>query len=87
MPILTNGETCTGLTHYGSISILSTVDGVLYSQFGLDGKYNENDEVLLQIPFKVFMTGDLAFTHSAMALVSLVYVDPCQLARHWVSTW
>jgi hypothetical protein len=58
---MTNGETCTGVNPDGTVKILKTVDGVVYAKFNLAGKRNENDEVLQEIPFRVFMTGDLAF--------------------------
>jgi hypothetical protein len=57
---MTNGATCTGIDPDGSIRILSTVDGVLYAKFGFE-KHNENDELLVEVPFRVFMTGDLAY--------------------------
>jgi hypothetical protein len=41
--------------------ILSTLDGVLYAKVGLDGKRNENDEVLLQLPFQSLYDLGLAY--------------------------
>jgi hypothetical protein len=58
---MTNGETCTGVDPDGTVKIFQSLEGVLYAKFSLAGKKNENDELLQEIPFRVFMTGDLAF--------------------------
>jgi hypothetical protein len=58
---MTNGATCTGVDPDGTVKILKTVNGVVYAKFSLADKRNENDELLQEIPFRVFMTGDLAF--------------------------
>jgi hypothetical protein len=58
---MTNGETCTGVDLDGTVKIFQSMDGVMYAKFSLAAKRNENDELLQQIPFRVFMTGDLAF--------------------------
>jgi hypothetical protein len=55
-----NGVTCTGVGPDRSIRILGTEDGLVYAKFGFK-KCNENDKLLVEIPFRVFMTGDLAY--------------------------
>jgi hypothetical protein len=57
---MTNGATCTGVNPDGSIRIISTVDGVFYAKFGFEN-LNEKDKLLVEVPFRVFMTGDLAY--------------------------
>jgi hypothetical protein len=58
---MTNGETCTGVDPDGTVKIFKSLEGVLYAKFRSADMRNENDELLQEIPFRVFMTGDLAF--------------------------
>jgi hypothetical protein len=57
---MTNGRMCTGPDPDGSIRIIRG-DGGIYVTFNLDGKREAADSVLKEIPFRVFMTGDLAY--------------------------
>ena len=59
---MTNGRICSGIDPDGNILVMSTEDGrVIYATFSLAGKRHETDTVLQEIPFRVFMTGDLAY--------------------------
>jgi hypothetical protein len=58
---MTNGRICTGTGPDGNIRIIRAGDGdgVIYATFA--EKRNDTDTVLQVIPFRVFMTGDLAY--------------------------